>query len=473
MKPLYITLYIALSAVLLAGCFKDDTTADTVDLSAIHIDTLLLQKEYNIDKNATLTISPSITQSGRDLPLTYEWEIGYSRFSDAEVLEFTGEEIGSFSARLKVNNEHGSAFYRFTIHVNSPYEEGITVLSEDTDGTMMLSMMRKYSAGEIAAGKVEFFNTHCLTTNNPDITFARRPTDIAKRGTQLFISCLESPTVYVVNDKTLETENIITVPEYANFKPLRLMILDANSRSNPAICEDGTIYNLASLEQEVLPHTLLTSKYSRVVHGYAAAYQTYYYTWDNQKGLVGFYNGYSNWTGEQFNPPYQGNTPVAMFDNMKGETFTMITAREGIFYQTTLGIYGSLYDANYNIVGVDIREHFAIGGAPTIDAATPFASSPTYRSIYYAIGNKIYRKYFSDPDFPSTPWATIDLSGAEITSLTVSPDESQLYVGVYQAGSGGLNGHIYLFNSQSGAAVSGSPYKQVAYKPVKIFYKKK
>lgn len=465
--------YILLSIVLLTGCFKDDSTVDTVKISKISIDTLHLQKEYNIDKNSTLTISPAIAQSEHDLPLTYEWEINYSHFSDTETLSFTGEEIGSFPARLKVGNAHGDAFYRFTIHVNSPYEEGITVLSEDTDGSMMLSMMRKYSAEELAAGKVEFFNTHCLTTNNPDISFARRPTDIARRGSQLFISCTDSPTVYIVNDKTLEMENIITVPEYANFKPTRMMILDANSRSNPTLCEDGSIYNLASLEQEVLPHTVFTSNYAQVTHGYAAAYQIYYYTWDYQKGVVGFYNGYSNWTGEQFNPPYQGHTPIAMFDNMTGQTFTMITSDNGTFYQTTLGVFGSVYDANYNIVGIDIREHLAIGGSAAINASTPFASSPTYRSIYYAIGNKIYRKYFSDTDFPTTPWATIDLSGAEITSLTISPDESQLYVGVYQAGSGELNGHIYLLNSQSGANVSGSPYMNVAYKPVKIFYKPK
>ncbi len=347
------------------------------------------------------------------------------------------------------------------------------MLSEAVDGTMMVSMMRTYSAEEVAAGRERFFNTHCLSVNNPDVEFSRRPTDIVQRSPQLFISCLETPTVYVVNDKSMELENIISTPEYPDFRPVRMMIFEASSRSAPTICEGGAVYNLASLEQEVLPHTAFTSNYSPVSHGSAGAYQVYYHLWDNEMQLVGFYNGYSNWFGEQFDPPYRGHTPIAMVDNMKATTFTMITRDgNGDYWQTTVGDTGSLYDANYTVIGVDIRENFKIGGTPDISSRTPFTSSPTYRGIYYAIGNKIYRKYFSDTTFPDTPWATIDAAGAEVTALAVSPDESQLYVGV-QSGGDELNGHIYILNSQTGGQVDGSPYLNIGYKPVKIMYKAK
>lgn len=462
-----------LAALLMVSCFKDNTTVDTVRISAITIDTLKLQKEYNIDKNILLPITVEVSQAVKDLPLTYEWEVNYELCSETAELAYVGDELGSFPARLKVSNVHGSAYYQFTINVNSPYEEGITLLSEAADGTMMLSMMRNYSATELAAGKIRFFNTHCLTVNNPEIEFARRPTDIVQRGSQLFVSCIESPTVYVVNDKTMEMENIVRAAEYPDFRPMRMMIFDAGSRSAPTICEGGAVYNLASLEQEVLPHTVFTSNYAQVSHGYAGAYQTYFYLWDNVRKMLGFYNGYSLWFGEQFAPPYAGHEPIAMFDNMKGSTFTLISRHNGEYWQTTLGIYGTLYDDSYNQIGVDIRENFRIGGAPAIAPGTPFASSSTYRSIYYAVGNKVYRKYFSDTVFPSTPWFTVDLAGTEVTALTVSPDDKQLYVGVSQSGGSGLNGHVYILDSQTGAQVSGSPYLNVGYKPVKIIYKSK
>lgn len=457
----------------MVSCFKDNTTVDTVRISAITIDTLKLQKEYNIDKNVILPIAPEVSQAEKDLPLTYEWEVNYKLYSDAAQLAYTGDELGSFPARLKVSNAHGSAYYHFTINVNSPYEEGITLLSKASDGTMMLSMMRNYSAEELAAGKIRFFNTHCLTVNNPEIEFARRPTDIVQRGSQLFISCIESPTVYVVNHKTMEMENIMHAPEYPNFRPMRMMIFDANSRSAPTICENGMVYNLASLEQQVLPHTVFKSTYSQVSHGYASTYQTYYYLWDNVKKMLGFFNGYSLFFGEQFAPPYTGHEPIAMFNNMKGSTFSMISRHNGEYWQTTLGMSGPVYDAKYNIIGIDIKEHIKIGGTPAIESGTPFASSPTYRSIYYAVGNKVYRKYFSDTVFPGTPWFTVDLAGAQITALTVSPDDKQLYVGVSQSGVSGLNGHVYILDSQTGAQVSGSPYMNVGYAPVKIMYKSK
>ena len=60
---------------------------------------------------------------------------------------------------------------------------------------------------------------------------------------------------------------------------------------------------------------------------------------------------------------------------------------------------------------------------------------------------------------------------AEITSLAVSPDNQQLYVGVYQPQASGLNGSFYLLNCNTGKNEGDSPYLNVAYKPLKVVYK--
>ena len=102
-----------------------------------------------------------------------------------------------------------------------------------------------------------------------------------------------------------------------------------------------------------------------------------------------------------------------------------------------------------------------------------FPTRTTYQCLFYASGNKIYRWYYNTAtSFPTEPWRTLDdLEGAEITSLAVSPDNQQLYVGVYQPQASGLNGSFYLLNCNTGKNEGDSPYLNVAYKPLKVVYK--
>ena len=156
-------LYIWLMGLLAIGCFDDDTTVDTVRISEVAIDTNSLQKEYNRDKNQTLVIdiTPYVTQKEKNLPLTFQWDMDYKFYSDSSVLYEDCQELGTFPMRVKVSNEHSSAFYEFKLHINSPYEEGIAVLSESNDGTGMLSFMR-----QMADGSMGDFEMRCLSTNN-------------------------------------------------------------------------------------------------------------------------------------------------------------------------------------------------------------------------------------------------------------------------------------------------------------------
>ena len=86
--------------------------------------------------------------------------------------------------------------------------------------------------------------------------------------------------------------------------------------------------------------------------------------------------------------------------------------------------------------------------------------------------NKIYRWYYSSTSFPTESWTVIDdISNAEITTMAISPDESQIYVGAYRSNESGENGYIYIYDTRTGQLIDS--YKNVAYKPVKIMYKVK
>lgn len=466
---------IVLVGIVLYACNNDDTTYDTVEIPEINIDTTLLQKEYNRELNQTLTIDPQITQTGNELPLTYEWQVDYKLYSSDKQLIFPCEKLGSYVIRLKVSNTKGSSFYITTLHINSPYEEGITILSKNAAGESMLSFMRKYSDQELIEGKTEQFETGCLRTNNPDITFPKNPTDMVKREKQLFISYTDAPAIYAVNTKTFEVENIIRAPEYPTFIPLKMNIEDNNSRNALVMCENGNIYNFSTFEGVIIPAPNLSSSYALNTFIYTP-YATNSYLWDetNSNILYAYPDGEPT-TAEP--ETFAGHEFINFFMAVKSDYFTVITKDKQTqkIIKTSIGL--NIWDVNYDdwpdiVKTYALKEQKELEGTTNLTPSTPLTGNSIYKELLYAIGNKIYRWYYTDNSFPTTPWATIDLEGAEITTLSLSRDEKQLYVGVYQPLNSGHNGHLYILDSDTGKPI-GSPYPNVAYKPVKILYKVK
>lgn len=469
-------IYLIMLGLLVTSCFDDETTLDQVTLSEITIDTLKLQKVYNIDKNTTLEITPQVSQSLENQELTFEWQADYKVYSDSSSLRFAGKELGTYPMRLKVSNTHGSAFYEFTIHVNSPYEEGIAVLSAAPDGSSLLSFMRKYSKEELEAGAVEHFATNCLEINNPGVTFAKGPSDMGKRLSQIYLTCKDEPTVYALNAKTFEIENIITTPEYPDFSPVALQLTDNDARSAIIVSEDGSFYDLSTFEGVLVPHTLLTSTYAPAYSIYYNDYSVINHFWNYELSTICAYGG-----GEELNLGdeyfFWDHEPIAIFNNIYGDNFILLTKYDGQYISTTIGImlYEFIYDEDWTLIEQrpDIRDQRLIEGNPVLTLNTPKVANTKYKSLIYAQGNKLYRWYFSDDSFSTDYWASIDLDGAEITSLSLSPDEEELYVGVCQPGKEGLNGHLHILNSDTGKSVKGSPYSNIAYQPIKILYKTK
>lgn len=458
-------------AFLLAACFDDDTTTGTQPISVISIDTTKLEKVYNINKFETRIITPEITQTDSSLPLSYEWQVDYKFYSDSVAFRFTGKDLGSYEIRLKVSNQDGSTFYTFQLNVNSPYEEGIAMLSEGPQGQTELSFMRKYSDEELKAGIKEKFVMNCLQLNNPDVSFEKSPTDMAKRGTQLFICCQNHPIVYAVNTKTFELENAISAPEYPDFIPLKMNIPDNTSRISDVLCQHGVVYSLSTHEGVIVPHTYLTGKYAEQTF-FCAPYQVYSYYWNPETCQILNNNGYNITTSEK---ALDGQELIQYFNGIYNDYITIISRDKtnGKIKKTNIGSTFIAYNDDYTERWFDLREEKILTGNTNLKPTSPSVASSVYNQLLYAEGNKIYRWYYSDNSFPTTPWTTINLENCEITYLGLSPDETQLYVGVYQPQESGLNGHLYILDSDTGKPVGDTPYLHVGYKPVKIMYKVK
>lgn len=70
--------------------------------------------------------------------------------------------------------------------------------------------------------------------------FPRQPTDFRQRDKQLFISFKDKPSVYALNSKMLNVENIITDGN-PDFIPERLLVVDGTGAASPVISESRKI----------------------------------------------------------------------------------------------------------------------------------------------------------------------------------------------------------------------------------------
>ena len=119
---------IAIVAIsLMVSCVSDNTSLGGKPISLIEISSI--SETYNTEKGDILTITPTVTQSINGKELSYAWEINQTIYSNDKNLTYTCDDLGTFNARLIVTNEDGSEFFPFTINVNSPYEEGILIIS--------------------------------------------------------------------------------------------------------------------------------------------------------------------------------------------------------------------------------------------------------------------------------------------------------------------------------------------------------
>lgn len=456
---------VILLALLQVSCYKDDTTLDTRKLSEIEIQFSELNgSTLDVDKNQVLTIDPVITQSEAAKDLSYEWEVNYEVFSREKKLVYPSPKLGSFLIRLKVTNADGSSFKSFKLNVNAAYEEGLMVLTEDANGEGELAFMRKFTDAEIAAGRKETFVTNCFTINNPGIKIGKGPTDIAKRGQQVYISGKDARTIYLINNKTFEMEAAVTAFDIPDFKPLKINVPDNTGRSAVILCEQGKIYNLAVLEYLVSPDVKFPTNVIEKTAMGSDANDTYNYFWNNAASRIMqvSYYGATN-SGNEL----QGKNLVQFF-----YVDAALQADVGFYAITNTVDNPSVYTKTVftSNLGV-VKEHTVLSGgfASSLNSSSIIEVNKTYRKLIYANGNKIYGWFYTGSAAPTSPFITLD--AGVVTSMSQSPDGNTLYVGIYDAAAAGLKGSVHIYSMDTGALIA--KHTAVTDKPVKLFYKKK
>ena len=504
MKTLRITGLMVLfcSLFLLTSCFDDDTTLGTGTISEITIDSTSIAEVYNIDKNETLVINPVVSQTNPDKPLSYTWEMELEAVAHDSQFTFVGKELGSYNCRLIVENSDGKAFFAFKLHVNSPYEEGITVLSHDAQGRGHLAFMLTPPDGSEPTG---FLQQECFTVNNPDMQMTSYPADMLQSGGNLIIACRgseetgEPGAIYYMNEKTFVVENDLSAPEYPDFRPTRMAIPSVSSSglAYPILCENGNCYEFSITEGALAKPTKMRYNYAQTmaIHDGGAAGNYNLLFWDKEVGglsvIMGGYGPYycsktyllQREACKGSDNYFNGRSIVKMelvrltAEQKKTERplLLVITTVGGMFQKTLLGT--SFWEHNFEtmenvLVDNGGSKMCGIGAAPLTET-TPCVANHTYYSMLFADGNKVRRWNYTSSQMitQADVLQTIGSSKAVITGLEMSADHTLTYVAFYEPEQSGLNGSVWVIDTDKGDILK--KYDNVCYKPVKIMYKKK
>ena len=496
----------------LSSCISDDTTDASRPLSEIIIDSTSIFPVYNIDKNETLHIVPAVSQTNQPLELTYTWEVNQEVFSHATEFEYPARQLGTFQCRLIVENTDGKSFYPFTVNVNSPYEEGITLLSQDPDGKSMLSFMLTPTDPSVPR---HFTTSDCFAVNNEDTRFASRAIDVVQSSGSLIIACqgasdwqnrpltgpdADVPTLYYLNEKTLVAENILTVSEYPDFKPTHLVIpsVGASGVAYPVLCENGSIYEFSTTEGAIAKPTKLQSKYAQTCIAHDDGGTGWYFDlifWDKTIGaLCEIYSGYGPYyCGKKYHllrdeckgqeNYFNGNDIVKMVlidltDSQKRterSEVLVLTKNAFMTRKTILDTGFWVYDAANatNILYDNGGTTTACIGTDILDENTPCVANKTYYSLLFGKGNRLMRWNYTTQQTldKADVLQTFGSDKAVITDLVLSRDHLTTYVAFYEPGQTGLNGSVYVINTDTGEILER--HEHVCYRPTRMIYKYK
>lgn len=497
-------LYICVVAMIATACVGDDTSLGGKPISEIEIGAIA--EVYNMEKGDVLTITPSVSQSMTGKELSYTWEIEQVEYSTAQTLTFECDELGSFNARLIVTNEDGSEFFPFVINVNSPYEEGILIVSHDAEGKSMISFMRKNpDTGELAA----FLEEDCFALNNPDEHFSSFVSDVTQSNGAVIFTCkgdgsAANPSmIYYINDKTFEIENMVNTSEFPDFAPMKMHVCSKGigGAAYPILTENGEVYEFASTEGTIIKSvSKLPYTYHRSTAFYdsGSGYQYNILFWDKEIDVpLQIMTGYGPYYCIPEYSDAKDRTKVTSATNMfaghdlvqmflpkftKQQLLTstpdlyLITKNRtsGMLYRTIIPLgFWSTDMSNYTVsfIAVEKLKMVGFGATSLLAEDSPMVVSGVFKSAYIGVGNKLYQWHYSAnlPVASTKEFAVVGTETSVITAVELSADQKQIYVAACDEAQSGKNGSFYILDTETGALVQ--EYSNVAYRPVKIIYK--
>lgn len=474
------------------ACIEDESTLPDKPISEITIsadfDTL------SIDFGMELVYEPQIEQTG-DLDLTYEWS--YSQIdkkgnrdslrflSNERVLRHQFKKLGNYDLRLKVSNEHGSAFKKYALRVRA-YDEGIFVLSKDDAGKGRVSFMRSLSREELEEGMEETFNTDVFSSVNPGYAL-NDPVDVKKIDSDIFLLSRGDNLVYRIDGQTFEMYNTTDFKEeYPGTQPSAIVSMDRSITAYLVWSKEGNCVKVDYQSDVAFKSDWSwgpTDKmYDRVLK-VKKNMRCYSFFLNYEDSRMYYTHGYPTYGSISYEYtawfPKEELINIYMDNDFNVYLITCSKENPNQIYHRMFGFDNDWNNKRQLDRASYMDQKYTVAEPITLTRESQVQYNSIYGYIFYTNKDKMYRWkndwYYYQP-IPQTP--VITLEGKEITCFEFSPDEKQLYLGVYDPSLPDLKGCVYVYDAdkldpETRELTLLKKYEGVADRPIKVFWKNK
>lgn len=505
--------------LLLYSCAKDDSTMiypeQNPDFSFITIKSPT--EVISVDFGEEFLFTPEITQKIEKKSLEYFWSTNKREKGEFQEIEYIGDSTatlkhrftksGEYRVRLEVKNEDYSAFKEWIVNVRI-YDEGLFILGKNNVGETNYAFARKLSETDIHEGKVLTFTQNILQEINSTIDLK----DIIKiqktvMGFGLGLpNCLQIVTKTKIYTAYHDTFQIFKFVDLSKKYPGREIIdisASAHSMDMIIVLDNGQCvrYNPGETMLFETPKDynfgdkcytcLFAPQYN---WGSSTDNRTIWVDYDESKiwTSITSHNGGSpvnNTMGSA--PAFAENVQenvmkdydIINIGRMNGNSYysgnnrfyVIATAKRD---QNTIRVVEYTFPNKKPILHTAIMNYTA--STPiTLTKESKLVANGRFNSMYYSAGSKIYCWYpkNSSPNDQFPVNSSIDLGdGKEVTTMAVSFDMKELYVGFYDVNHGGeYKGGLYIYDAAKiGTVTNLQPSKKfegVTYRPIQVGYK--
>lgn len=190
-----------------------------------------IEPSYAKGQHEYLEITPDVSLSNdNEQDVTYEWNIDYKVVGTEKALSYKCSELGDFKGYFKASSSTGAKIVEFTLRVSSPYDRGLLLLSETSEGSML--SFKRLDVMETPVSPSAFKD------NNPTLSLGKTPLALCWKGEgitspnaasltdedyEVVIGTGDPTTVYTLDSNTLEVKNTIVYDGAGEFHPNRIL----------------------------------------------------------------------------------------------------------------------------------------------------------------------------------------------------------------------------------------------------------
>lgn len=436
-----------------------------------------------------------------ELSYTLEWDFGevesgstaseelfedYETISTSLTIDYTFTEIGTYLLRLRVDNGESIEYRYFTLFVNSGYDEGLMILSNDSSGNADLTFIKTLTSEEQVAGEEEVY-ADVFGSVFPEYGQIRGGTAMfmshyvaSKVDGYVFLVATEDGTMWHIEPKTMEMYASVNLDEGLYAKEFGGEYTGSLGYGIYFITNEGSVYRYDvqgafNTLMESFPEPLTrcphlysssTSASSTVLaHPIPFSENAIYTRKSGTQGVRGqSVDGYKV-INAAYGRDYNMNYVYVLLESESEEDSYAIYRSSERFNNTAL----------FKSAMTEQRT-FTVEGGVKMDMNSIMVNTRNSSDTYYSYCNAIYRWGLSTA--PGTSPVITLPDGEEIRSMCTNfmgrddptNGEDYLYIATYNSSrSGDKKGSVYVYSVADETLYKS--YEGIIYDPVQIVYK--